>query len=504
MASFIKFLVAIIIKNLIILKGEKMEESFLKFLETEIVKSGFIWGPEPEIYNPVAGFFTYAPLGKLLKNNIEEAIRFELKSNEFYEIEAPNIAPKEVWQASGHIEHFLDKFVICKNCKNSFIFDKLPKESADKMKCPECNSKLESKIEQANLMVKTNIAGREAYCRPETATTTYLQLIRYFDFFRKKMPIKVFQIGKAYRNEISPRQNVIRSREFTQAEAQIFIMPKEKDNFGDYEKIKDINAKFLPAAFAKNGLEEEEMSFEEIYISKYVKSKAYLWCLYFAYNTFLSLGFDRENIRFREHSDNERAHYAVEAWDLEIKTRSFNWLECCGIHDRGNFDLKMHSKHSGKNLALNIGGEEEIPHILEIAFGIDRSLFAILDLNLEFEKENDRIVLRIPRELAPIKVAVFPLVNKDGMDEIALKIYQNLKEIGWDIIYDDSGAIGRRYRRADERGIPVAITVDGQTLKDNTVTIRDRDTMEQKRIKIENLDFGISKFLYENASLNSL
>ena len=228
------------------------EKDFLSFIQ----EAGFIWGPSPEIYGGLAGFYTYGPIGKLLKNKVENSVRQIFNAYGFREIEGPTILPDIVWKASGHLDTFKDRLIKCKNCKAVFRADKLIEENLDisadsfsddkilklirekKIKCPSCKNNFESKIEKQSLMMKTQVAGQDASLRPETATATYLPFLRFYNFFRKKLPFTVFQIGKAYRNEISPRQNVVRGREFTQAEAQIFIDPEQKNSWQEYEKIK--------------------------------------------------------------------------------------------------------------------------------------------------------------------------------------------------------------------------------------------------------------------------
>src|SRR3989344_6065249 len=238
-----------------------MNKDFLKEFISFIIEKGFIWGPEPEIYGGMSGFYTYGPLGKLLKNKVENSVRNVFKSNDIWEIEGPTIMPDIVWKASGHLDTFKDPIIECSKCKAKFRADNLLEEcgiegplsdqqilnliNKEKFRCPNCNGKFKYEIKDESLMMKTKVGGEDASLRPETATVTYLPYKRNYLFFRKKIPFGVFQIGKAYRNEISTRQHVIRGREFTQAEAQIFIDPKEKDNWPEYNKIKNLKLPLL-------------------------------------------------------------------------------------------------------------------------------------------------------------------------------------------------------------------------------------------------------------------
>jgi len=461
---------------------------------------GFIYGPEPEIYNGIAGFYTYGPLGKKLKNNIENAIRKTFTKHEIWEVECPTVMPEIVWKASGHLESFSDRIILCSKCKANFRIDKLIEEQYNKKvpvkeelnflkkqkaKCPNCQGEFIWETKKHELMMKTKIGlGTIAYNRPETATTTYLPVIRYIKFFRNKTPFGVFQIGKAYRNELSPRQNVLRGREFTQAEAQIFLLEEEKNNFELFERVKK---KKLP--LLKEGANKiEEISLEEALKKKYLKTKAYAWTLALAYETYLNMGIEKEQIRLRQHEQDERAFYALDAWDLEVNMKSLGWIEMCGIHDRADYDLKQHEQFSKKNLKC----EGKYLHILEIAFGTDRPCLALLDNAHHDDKERGNIVLKLKASIAPIQLGIFPLVNK--LEKEAYELYENTLE-EFSTIFDKSGSIGRRYARADELGIPFCITIDFDTLKDKAVTIRDRNTTKQERVKIKDLPKRLKELL---------
>jgi len=491
-------------------KKPKDDSSFVSFLQ----ESGLIWGPEPEIYGGLSGFYTYGPLGKLLKNKVENSVRKVFNTFRFREIEGPTIMPDKVWKASGHLDTFSDRIVSCTKCKAVFRADKLVEEkfevSADgfsdeklikfihekNIVCPSCSGRFGEHISRQSLMMKTNVMGVESSLRPETATVTYLPFIRMYQYFRKKLPFGVFQIGKAYRNEISPRQHVLRGREFTQAEGQLFIDPKEKDNWDKFELIKDEKLPLWAYKSQDSNLEVVSLKVGDALKKKLLSSKAYAWCLWLAYNQFKNFSIPIDRIRIRQHKLEERAFYAADAWDIEIKTNNFGWVEVCGIHDRTDYDLKQHSVASGVPLeATREDGTKFTPHILEIAFGTDRPAYALIDLFYEKKEESEgKTVFKIPYKMAPIEIAVFPLAKKPELTEIAENIFNELSK-SFIVEYDSSGSIGKRYLRSMVSGIPFAITVDFDSIKDRAVTVRDRDTGKQERIKINELTDSIRKRL---------
>ena len=486
---------------------QKERENFLTDLSSFMQSKGFIWGPFPEIYGGIAGFYSYGPLGKLLKEKIEKSVKRTFQSNGFWEVECPIVLPDVVWKASGHLDTFEDRIVTCSKCKSVFRADKLIEESHDvsadaysdvelmnfinehKINCPSCKSGFNQEIKGQSLMMKTEVGGIEASLRPETATVTYIPFKRYYEFFRRKLPLGVFQIGKAFRNEISPRQSVLRCREFTQAEGQLFIDPSEKNN---WEKFDEISNEKLPIWSYKDQKSEDEHSFlsvNDCFNSKLFQSKAYAWCVWLAYKQFVNLGIPEDKIRIRQHHPDEKAFYADDAWDIEINLNSFGWTEVCGIHDRTDYDLVQHSKFSKQNLTAKDKSNKDItPHVLEIAFGIDRPVFALLDLfYAKSDKDAGKSMFRLTYKLTPVDVSVFPLMKKEGMPEKAKEIKKILEE-EFIVEYDQSGSIGKRYLRAAESGTAYCITVDHDSLKDETVTLRDRDTEEQKRVAIKLLN----------------
>jgi len=479
------------------------DKDFTSFIQ----EAGLIWGPEPEIYGGLAGFYTYGPLGKLLKNKVENSVRKVFNSNGLRELEGPTVLPDIVWKASGHLETFSDRTIKCKKCDATFRADKLieenhPNASAESFSnekllkfikehnitCPVCKGQLQSKIETQSLMMKTKVAGEDAALRPETATVTYLPYQRFYNYFRKKLPLGVFQIGKAYRNEISPRQSVLRGREFTQAEGQIFIDPKEKNNWEKYEEIKKESLPFWSSEQQEKNSPVKPISIQSALKKKLIKSQAYGWCIYLAYMQFVNFGIPKSRIRLRQHHPDEKAFYADDAWDIEINLNNHSWTEVCGVHDRTDYDLTQHEKFSNQELkATRENGEKFTPHVLEIAFGTDRPTYALIDLFYEKKAEQEgKTIFAIPYHMAPIDVSVFPLMKKPELTKLANQIKENL-ERDFIVDYDQAGSIGRRYLRSSTSGTPFAITIDYDSLENNDVTIRDRDTERQIRVPIEKL-----------------
>jgi len=495
----------------------KIEDNIETF-NSLLRRRGFIWGPSPEIYGGLAGFYSYGPAGMALKNNILSLFRRELRAFGFGEVECPTIMPEIVWKASGHLNRFIDPVIRCKKCDTLYRADKFLQEmfsdlmiegmSYKKMEeliddnnlsCPKCETPF-GKIEEYNLMLKTQLgAGTTAYLRPETATTTYLLFNRLNQDARRQYPIKIFQYGKAYRNEISPRQQVLRMRAFDQFELQLFIGKEQEMNFEEFEEIKNNALPLLDWKLQKNNVDKPNIiSLKDAINSKILKKPAYAYCLYLGYYLTKILGYPNEIIRLRQHSPNERAHYADDAWDLEIETQQFGWVEICGIHDRTDYDLKQHGDFSKQNFEISMGSDpdiKEIPQILEVAFGPDRIIYTLLES--AFNVEDNRINLKLNAKLAPNTVAVFPLVrNKEKIRFLSIKVHKTLLKSRISSFYDEAGSIGKRYRRQDELGTPFCITIDYESLEDNTVTLRDRDTMDQIRIKIHEVGELIKKKIF--------
>ena len=434
---------------------KKEKDNLMEKLVAFTKQRGFIF-QSSEIYGGFSSCYDFGPLGVELKNNIKKLWWKEMTRlhDNIVGIDASILMSPKVWQASGHLTAgFADELVECKKCHHRFRKDFLEKD-----KCPDCGGEL-TESRKFNLMMKTHVGPIEdetsaAYLRAETCQGIYVNFKNVVQSMRMKIPFGIAQVGKSFRNEITPKDFIFRTREFEQMEMQWFCDPKDADKFFEY---------WL----------KERMNW-------------YMW-----------LGIDKDDIRAKETPKDELAHYAKKAVDIEYKF-PFGWKEIEGVHHRGDWDLSNHSKHSGEDLSYtNEQGEKFMPYIIETSAGADRLLFTLLCAGLK-EVEGGRTettesakevetVLSINKELSPVKVAVFPLVkNKPEIVEKAKEVYDTLK-IHFNCQYDESGSIGRRYRRQDEIGTPFCVTVDFDTLENNEVTLRDRDTMKQERIKISDL-----------------
>ncbi|MCX6738068.1 MAG: glycine--tRNA ligase [Candidatus Parcubacteria bacterium] len=419
-------------------------------------RRGFVF-PSSEIYGGFGSSYDFGPLGVLLKNNIKQSWRDEMlqKQDNIVGLDAAILMSPKVWEASGHLTAgFADELVECLSCHKRFRIDEIKKD-----KCPECGGEI-TKPKQFNLMMKTFVGSTEdessiAYLRAETCQGIYINFKNVLNSARLKLPFGIAQIGKSFRNEITTKNFIFRMREFEQMEMQWFCHPKEADKWFEYWKEQRLN-----------------------------------W--------YLNLGVKKENLKLFEVPDGERAHYARRQIDLEYNF-PFGWQEIEGIHNRGDWDLSQHQKHSGEDLSYKDPdtGEEFIPYIIETSVGVERSLLAFFTEayqeisggrteTTEATKEEE-IILKLDKKLAPIKVAIMPLVkNKPDVTKKAQEVYKLIK-LHFMTQYDESGSIGRRYRRQDEIGTLYCVTIDFDTLDDNDVTVRDRDTMKQKRVKIEKL-----------------
>ena len=439
-------------------------------------RRGFVF-PSSEIYGGFGSSYDFGPLGVQLKRNIKNTWWKEMLQlqNNVVGLDAAILMSPKVWEASGHLSvGFADELVECKECHKRFRLDELQgksknlksegdktknKENSQLFKCPDCGGEL-TKPRQFNLMMKTFIGSLEdknslAYLRPETCQGIYINFKNVLASSRLKVPFGIAQIGKSFRNEITTKNFIFRMREFEQMEMQWFCNPKEADKWFEYWKEQRLN-----------------------------------W--------YLNLGIEKKNLRMKEIPEGERAHYARRQIDLEYKF-SFGWQEIEGIHNRGDWDLSRHAQFSKQELSYQdpISGEKFIPFVIETSVGVERSFLAFLtDAYKEIAggrtkttkaSKEVEVVLSLNKKLSPIKVAILPLVkNKPKLTKKAKGVYSLLKT-EFMSQYDEQGSIGRRYRRQDEQGTPFCITVDFDTLDDKSVTIRDRDTMEQERIKTDKL-----------------
>jgi len=426
-------------------------ESFEKLVSLA-KRRGFIF-QSSEIYGGINACYDYGPLGVELKLNVKQMWwnAMTREHDNIVGLDAAILMHPKVWEASGHVGGFTDPLVDCKKCKTRFREDTLSEDVLNSHECPECGGEL-TDSRQFNLMFKTQMGAVEdtsstIYLRPETAQGIFVNFPNVVDTSRQQIPFGIAQIGKAFRNEITPGNFIFRTREFEQMEMQFFVHPDESDEWFETWK-------------------ERRKSF---------------------YDT---IGISQENLRFEEHGPDELAHYARAAFDIEYKF-PIGWSELEGIHNRSDFDLKQHAEFSGKNMSYRDPQTNEVytPFIIETSAGCDRTMLAILCEAYEEETLEDgsvRTVMHFHPRIAPIKVAILPLVKKGGLKEYALELKDQLKR-HFNVFYDEKGAIGRRYRRMDEAGTPYCVTIDFDSLDDKAVTIRDRDSMEQIRVPVTDL-----------------
>lgn len=458
------------------LKKEREENNMMEKIVSFCKRKGFVF-PSSEIYGGFANSYSYGPYGTELKNNIKKLWwkKVVQEREDIVGIDGPILLNSKLWEASGHTSGFNDAMVDCKKCKKRFRADHVVEEATgkdlegeleemtkvlkeEKVKCPECGASDWTNVRNLNLMFKTEMNGYygDVYLRPETAGAIFIEFKNIIDSMRVKVPFGIGQIGKAFRNEIVARNFIFRLREFEQMEIEYFIDPNQK--------------------------------WEEIFEG---------W-LVFQEDFAIALGAKKEDLKRYEHAREKLSHYSRKTVDIEYKF-PFGFSELFGLAHRGDFDLSQHAKFSGKKLEyFDVENNRRfIPHVIEPTFGLDRCILVTLlsAYNEEkVEEGTERVVMKFPKYLAPIKLAIFPLLkNKPELVKKAREIYDNLKGV-YMCEFDDNGNIGKRYRRQDEIGTPYCVTVDFETLEDDTVTIRERDTMEQKRIKIEEL----KNFLEEN------
>jgi len=471
------------------------------------LERGFYF-PSCEVYGDAqAGFWEYGPCGVGLKNKFLELWRRDLiRRDGMLEIDGSQIMSKSVFEASGHLESFADPIIKCTNCKATFRADRIiaevskieVPESADliefdkaikenDIKCPKCKGVFDN-TKKFNMMFKVGIGPEEeiAYLRPETCQSIFVDFPRLFKIMRGKLPLGIAQVGKSFRNEIAPRQSLLRLREFYQAEIEVFCNPAK---LNEIERFSEIQNTVIRVQIDS---ELVSMTCKEAVESGVIPNKFVAYYLGILIEFYEKTGIDITKSRFRKLGDKEKAFYAEVAFDFEVET-SIGWLELVACNYRSDYDLSSHAKKSKEKFEVMDNDEKVLPHVFEISMGIDRSLYTILEHSLRDDKENERIVLSLKPYLSPIHVGVLSLVKKDGLKEKTDEIYCQIKR-KFDVFLDHSGAIGRRYRRLDEIGAPFAITVDHQTLEDDTITIRMRDSMEQKRIKTSELDSILTEF----------
>jgi len=550
-------------------------------------RRGFIW-PTSECYGAVAGFIDYGPLGAMMKRRIENIWRhFYVVQEGYYEIECPTIAQEAVFIASGHVKGFSDKMCQCPHCREYLRADHVADgggvcgaatmdnetlaAAIAGCTCPACGEVLGNvDVYNFNLMFSTTIgpgSQRVGYLRPETAQGMFVDFARLLRFYRDKLPFGAVQIGKSYRNEISPRQGMIRLREFTQAEAEIFVHPEEKNHHPAFKRYTNYRMPLLTYTHQQNCEPAVEMSMREAVDKGIISNEYVAYYVALTHDLLVTVGIRPDRLRFRQHLPDERAHYATDCWDAEVFSERFGWVETVGIADRTSYDLNAHAKQSGTSMTvfiqydtprkverrriipnmgvlgkqyrqkakaifaalefatpapegadvtvdgetihipadlfevrdevIDVRGEEVVPHVIEPSYGIDRMCYAVLEQAYAEDTADGekRVVLRLSPQVAPVQVAVFPLMTRDGLDTLSEEITTTLQKRGILAEYDDSGAIGRRYRRQDEIGTPFAITVDYESKENQTVTLRDRDSMKQVRIAIDKIPETLSALI---------
>jgi glycyl-tRNA synthetase len=446
-------------------------------------RRGFIF-PGSDIYGGLAGTYDYGPLGSLLKRNIANTWRDAMTAHDsVWEVEPAIMMHPDVWKASGHVGSFSDPLVEHKPTNQRFRVDhlledigvfadekmtieeiqKLFDDNFDNLNLPSKKKEEYTDVRQFNMLVESNMGNlsgsveEPVYLRPETAQGTYLSYKNVLDSMPVRVPFGLFHIGKAFRNEIKPRQFVFRTREFEQMEFQYFVAPDQAE--GLYKQWKDER---------------------------------------FTYYTDV-LGIPQEKLRIKQHEN--LVFYAKDAWDIEYEF-DFGWKEIEGIHWRSDYDLTQHQQHSGVNLEYTDPqtNKKYIPHVLEMASGLDRNVFMMLANAYTEESLSEgesRVVLKLPVHLAPVKVAVSPLLkNKPDLVSGAKDVFRTLKKEFVHVMWDDHGNIGKRYRRQDEIGTPFCVVFDFDSLEDQSVTVRDRDTMEQERVKIDELSNYLAEKLF--------
>ena len=562
-------------------------------------RRGFFW-QSYEIYGGVGGFVTYGPLGARLKQNIERKLRelFVTKLG-ILEIESSVIAPDKVFEASGHVNHFKEPMVECLECNKRFRADHLLEEYAKKscvetekmtlneiqqaleklgITCPECGGGFKQP-QQFLTMFETTIgpySGATGYGRPEAAQGIFVEFNRLYQAAREKLPFGVIQIGHALRNEISPRQGLIRLREFTIADLEFFFDPEEPNCC----PLKNVENETLTLYMTPERLKCSEKTIEitvkDALVQKFIRSEWQAFFMVMAKKLLIEIGVPPENQRFIEKTQWEKAHYASQSFDQEVCVDRWGWIEVSGHAHRTDFDLSSHMKASGVDLRVYkeyatpveeerlvvkpvmaklgpafkkeaakaaelieeapadkvaaslkengfymtgaykilpehvdvshkksvVRGKRFIPQVVEPSFGCDRLFYVALEY--AYCVKDDRVVMRFPRTIAPTQVGVYPLVSKDGITEKTREVHQLLVNEGLAAELDETGSIGRRYARADEAGVPLGITVDYETLKDNTVTVRDRDTWRQVRTRISDLPELLHKYFQEKINFKDL
>ncbi len=483
---------------------------------TNLAQRRGLFFPSAEIYSDaLAGFYEYGPEGMRIKHRIVQLWRrFLVEREGMIEIDGSIILPESVFRASGHLENFNDPLVVCETCKTPYRVDKLVEEKLghevpegaalefydEKVKeynivCAKDKMPL-GRTTRFNMMLQSNVGAMKAnpaYLRPEACQSIFLDFIRIWKQGKVKLPLGIGQVGKAFRNEIAPRQGLIRKRELEQMDVEIFFNPDKIDHVENWDDVKEYKINL----YLLSDKEIHSLTCQEAVDQSIVSGKTIAYFLARTQQLGEMLSFPLGKMRFRELEKEARAFYSHETWDFEVNLDG-NWLELAACNYRTDHDLKTHAETSKADLQVREEGDisKYYPHIFEISMGLDRTFIAALDASYRKETrgEEERVFLDLPHRIAPYKVGIYPLMKKDGMSEEAYRIFQRLQSMSVNAYYDESGSIGKRYARGDEIGIPYGITIDYDTIKEQTVTLRERNSMQQKRIPVDALDEVFWKF----------
>ncbi|MEM2047593.1 MAG: glycine--tRNA ligase [Candidatus Jordarchaeales archaeon] len=509
-------------------RAEKSSEgkSLFEKVWTLALHRGFVI-PTAEIYGGIAGIYDFGPLGTLLVKRLIDLWRrfFIIEETNFpvYEVSGATILPYEVLVASGHVDSFVDPLVACLKCKAKMRADHLVEEKLgvrvegatvdelnrmireNGLRCPNCGGEL-SEVTLFNLMFKTEIGplgGKAAFLRPETAQVIFIDFKKAFQAMRGKLPFGLAQVGKAYRNEISPRQGLIRLREFTQMEIEVFINPKEVNNHPGIEGVADSKFRVLTREGQLKGEEAVEVTVKES-VEKGVVPIAYM-AYYLSKETefFERIGIPRDKFYFRHMMPEETPFYSGGNFDLEVEL-SIGVKEVVGNAYRTDHDLRSHMRHSGEDLSVDVDGEKVVPEVVEPSFGVERIVYCILEYCYREDDGRGWSWFQFPPEIAPVTALILPLMKKEPLVSKAKEMFRAARKSGVFVEYDDRGSIGKRYARADEIGVPVCVTIDYQTIDDGTVTLRNRDTRNQVRVKAELVPRILLDLSEGRLSLNAL
>ncbi len=480
------------------IKKEKNNSTKISIEEMAVFckRKGFVY-QSGEIYGGFAGFWDFGHLGTELKNNLKKEWWnfFVRQRRDMAGIDGAIITNPKVWEASGHVSNFVEIAVVCRKCKHK---TKIDKSELGKVKCEKCGGEYENKGEFLNMFV-TNVGpikedSIKSYLRPETAQLIFANFKSVQENARMKLPFGIAQIGKSFRNELAPRDFLFRLREFEQMEIEYFTKPNASCPYetGNTEIL------VYSAEMQEKNEKPVKMGIKEAYKKGIIKKDWHAYWIEQEILWFVNLGANKEKFRIRQHLSDERSHYSSDTWDLQYEF-PFGWSELQGIADRGNYDLTQHEKVSGKDLKIfdEETKEKILPHVVcEPSQGVERAFLVFMFDAYEYDKERDNTILHLHPKLAPIKAAIFPIIKKDDFEEIASNVFDILKN-DYKVVLDNSGSIGRRYARNDEIGTPYCITIDKDSLKNKDVTIRDRDTKKQIRVKIAELNNTVKKLINE-------